>query len=302
MDYSKPLREVYLDILKVCLSEPMHELDFLGHTMKMRRPDSKPTHEADWLTWPSWVPNWDQPVTFKPLPKRLYVRVKAGVDLIKKIKGRFRPEVLYNEVNAYNASRWSRVEAYISGDRLVVKGVRCDIIQDIIALHGREVTTEANRGKGKIWEAAANYKYFTGEEWAVAMKRACALDINRSSGRPCGRNFTYDKNAIRSPFEAKLISEYETRMAAVSTTGSVFPMRNICLTEKGYIGIVPETTEVGDIVCVLLGGQVLYTLRYPGAGDEYEYIGEAYIHGLMDGVVMKWVANGAAPVETFILS
>ena len=55
-------------------------------------------------------------------------------------------------------------------------------------------------------------------------------------------------------------------------------------------------------MCILLGGQVLYTLRYPGAGDEFEYIGEAYVHGLMDGVVMDWVASGIARVESFILA
>jgi hypothetical protein len=112
----------------------------------------------------------------------------------------------------------------------------------------------------------------------------------------------YDEKAALNIFEAESISEYETRMAMNSARAHTFTMRNICLTERGYIGVVLETAKVGDIVSVLLGGQVLYTLRYPGPGDEYEYIGEAYIHGLMDGMVMKWVANGTAVVETFILA
>jgi hypothetical protein len=120
-------------------------------------------------------------------------------------------------------------------------------------------------------------------------------------GLVCGRNFMYDENAALNISDAESISEYETRIAMGTVQVRTF-MRNICLTEKGYIGVVPETAEVGDIVSVLLGGQVLYTLRYPGAGDEYEYIGKAYIHDLMDGIVMKWVANRTAVVETFILA
>lgn len=135
------------------------------------------------------------------------------------------------------------------------------------------------------------------------MRKAYAMDVKRSYFGPlCERNFMYDEKDALNIFEAESISEYETRMTMNSARAHTFTMRNICLTERGYIGVVPETAGVGDIVSVLLGGQVLYTLRYPGAGDEYEYIGEAYIHGLMDGMVMKWVANGTAVVETFILA
>lgn len=98
-DYSQPLREVYLDVLKICLSEPGHELDFLGHTMKMRQPAHQPTREDDWLTWPSWAPNWSQPVELDPLPKKLYVPVGRSVPWIKRVNGR-----LYNKINVYNAS------------------------------------------------------------------------------------------------------------------------------------------------------------------------------------------------------
>lgn len=98
-DYPQPLREVYLDVLEICLSEPGHELDFLGHTMKMRQPAHQPTREDDWLSWPSWAPNWGQPVEFDPLPKKLYVPVGKSVPWIERVNRR-----LYNKINVYNAS------------------------------------------------------------------------------------------------------------------------------------------------------------------------------------------------------
>jgi hypothetical protein len=139
--------------LKVYRSEPGHKLDFLGHTMKMRQPVRKPTREDDWLTWPSWAPNWGHPDEFYPLPKKLYVPVGRGVPWIERVNGRH-----FDKINVYNASGGSRVEAFINGDRLVAQGVRCDIIQDIITFHGPEATTEANQVKWEIWAAAANRK------------------------------------------------------------------------------------------------------------------------------------------------
>jgi len=36
-----------------------------------------------------------------------------------------------------------------------------------------------------------------------------------------------------------------------------FPMK-FCVTEGGYIGMVPKYTEIGDVVCLLFGAQVLF--------------------------------------------
>ena len=40
---------------------------------------------------------------------------------------------------------------------------------------------------------------------------------------------------------------------------------------------------VGDRVCVLFGGQVLYLLRTKSGDVEHEFIGECYVHGNVDG-------------------
>ncbi|KAF2432984.1 hypothetical protein EJ08DRAFT_584731 [Tothia fuscella] len=59
-------------------------------------------------------------------------------------------------------------------------------------------------------------------------------------------------------------------------------------TEKGYIGLGPFMVEPGDQVCVLFGGRVLYVLR-PDQDGSCIYIGDAYVHGLMDGeAIEQW--------------
>jgi hypothetical protein len=66
--------------------------------------------------------------------------------------------------------------------------------------------------------------------------------------------------------------------------------RSFAVTKSGYIGMVPRRCRNGDIVCVLYGGKVPFILRKceepfgrSDQGDRYQLVGEAYVHGLMDG-------------------
>jgi hypothetical protein len=57
------------------------------------------------------------------------------------------------------------------------------------------------------------------------------------------------------------------------------------LTSAGYFAMVPEKTLVGDIVCIIYGGEIPLVLREDSidAGNKkYQLIGPAYIHGFMD--------------------
>jgi hypothetical protein len=66
--------------------------------------------------------------------------------------------------------------------------------------------------------------------------------------------------------------------------------RRFILTEKGYIGWAAEDCQVGDEVVLMPGGRVPYILRpFEAEGPItrkarlYQFIGDAYIHGVMDG-------------------
>jgi hypothetical protein len=60
--------------------------------------------------------------------------------------------------------------------------------------------------------------------------------------------------------------------------------RLICITESNQICLAPASTRVGDCVSILLGGRMLYILR--SLGTEFEFVGDAYILGLMNGEVL----------------
>jgi hypothetical protein len=56
------------------------------------------------------------------------------------------------------------------------------------------------------------------------------------------------------------------------------------VTEKGYVGVVPNHTRVGDVISIFSGGAVPFLLRKTGAkSGEYQLVGECYIYGIMRG-------------------
>jgi hypothetical protein len=66
--------------------------------------------------------------------------------------------------------------------------------------------------------------------------------------------------------------------------------RKLAHTLRGYMGLVPSRARVGDQLCVLFGGQVSYMLR-KRKDSSYEYVGECYIHGLMDGEALDLLSD-----------
>ncbi|KAI1377113.1 heterokaryon incompatibility protein-domain-containing protein [Hypoxylon crocopeplum] len=74
--------------------------------------------------------------------------------------------------------------------------------------------------------------------------------------------------------------------------------RRLFTTEQGYVGTAPQRAQKGDVVCVLFGCSVAVILRPdPAAADSYEFIGEAYLEGFMDGQALKM----GKPESLFVL-
>jgi hypothetical protein len=80
--------------------------------------------------------------------------------------------------------------------------------------------------------------------------------------------------------------EYQGVATAVELPlGSSARNRRLCSTHDGRLGSVPAGAKVGDKICMLYGGRVLYVIRACGNG-QYKFIGECYVHGLMEGEAM----------------
>ncbi len=87
--------------------------------------------------------------------------------------------------------------------------------------------------------------------------------------------------------------------------------RRMCVTKKGFVGMVPpltvardeNVTRRGDVVFLVRGADVPFVLRPIGEEKDkrFQLVGEAYIHGVMDGEMAKWDDGGLEEEEIEII-
>lgn len=82
----------------------------------------------------------------------------------------------------------------------------------------------------------------------------------------------------------------------VQTYRETMRQRKFCFSGVGF-GLVPMETEIGDILCVLLGCPVPVVLRKEG--EYYKFIGEAYVFGWMFGRGLDEEREGRLKREVF---
>jgi hypothetical protein len=75
--------------------------------------------------------------------------------------------------------------------------------------------------------------------------------------------------------------------------------RSLFVTEKGYIGLGPAKIQNGDMVCIIYGCSVPLILR--AQNDHHILVGEAYVHGIMDGEVIDLFLDGKVEEREFRL-
>lgn len=64
--------------------------------------------------------------------------------------------------------------------------------------------------------------------------------------------------------------------------------RRFCITNKGYMGMVPPLCKPTDVVCIILGALTPYIIRRSSDNEtSYEIVGECYMHGMMDGEMLE---------------
>ena len=71
--------------------------------------------------------------------------------------------------------------------------------------------------------------------------------------------------------------------------------RRLAYSTNGYMALVSHQAKEGDLLYALFGGSVLYVLR--PEGERFIFVGECYVHGLMDGEAMQFLETGQAVNE-----
>lgn len=91
--------------------------------------------------------------------------------------------------------------------------------------------------------------------------------------------------------DSEMLRIYLTRVRNITWNRKFFT------SEGDLLGLCPAATTQGDLVCILYGCSVPVILRRHEDGGYFELIGEAYVHGKMDGEAMAYIGDGSI-VET----
>jgi Heterokaryon incompatibility protein (HET) len=301
VNYSSPLIDVYMEVPRTGLEQPTPTLDFLGYAMKLDSPRRELSIEISHAEWPSWIPNWNDPLNVVPLAKLLYTAIPEQRRSFNPFNDQLRT-LRKRGINgrAYNATRNETVQASIHGHQLHIKGAIIDTIVDRLSY---QAPPPERRDIIRHWRAVAIDRSLNDDGFVAAIERVQVADIQYDTlGKPISRGNSLN-NDLLNKRQADLTEEEETeqkRMRLALTNTSTF--RGLCYTERGHIGVVPWSARPGDYICLLLGGQVLYVLRLlEDSLNRYHYIGECYIHTLMDGEALDWVRDGNSTIEKFVL-
>ena len=269
-DYGKDLVDVYTDVVQYQLDTSAYEgmLDFLGA-------DGLP--EGGMTGLPSWLPDWRHRDRYH-LPFRKVSQNEASTP---------RPGRRASTSTVYGASGTAEAlaalnipitdVARIEGRCLKVNGYRVGYLHDV-----QPVLEPGRLDAMDTWrESLREGLYFTGELEAGAFNRLVTADLHNGS-RSDGA-----------------VGEINPEDVLVASSGR----RLARVVQKDWsaegMALAPQGARAGDEVFVLFGGQVLYVLR--AVGGAYRFLGECYVHGLMDGEVLDILAAGLAEVSEVVI-
>jgi hypothetical protein len=295
-DYSAPISRVYEDVT-LNIIEKHGSLDIFGHICSRIFGGFELWRNIN----PSWVPNWAAEDTYPVGPLR-------------------RLEIRQRQIKHYRASSGAIISLkHLQRGRISLRGVFCGAI----ALLGSPIIPESSgvinwKALLKEWRDLAEIENFPNRPYAAKTSTTCynaywqTLCCSLLPLRSIPQNFglvnsfkrTLENMEYRSWHEAwwDWIMRFDANLSHLDSVSSHYTgaeihafdsqvyksvnMRRLLVSDNDrWLGLAPMDAQVGDKIVLLGGGKVPYILR-PKDGAEtgyYELIGDAYVHGIMDG-------------------
>jgi hypothetical protein len=203
----------------------------------------------------------------------------------------------------------------VSDGTMIVRGVRLDTIEDLTprCIEGTIVRECLEIGGWKtnrpeeipdpLWRTMVADRGPDGAPAPSWYKRACRHAIAKHNP-----NNDVRTGSLISDGNDSLGVEFLKRVRDV-----IWNRKFFCTADEERLGLAPDTAKVGDIVCVFYGCSVPVLIRKIKNRDkdrnkdkskqEYQFIGECYLHGMMDGEAVSGDrrANLEDKEEDFIL-
>lgn len=269
-------------------------LKIIGHTRKLQIFSQLYPQSVAGITTtklPSWVPNWTssyRQLDFQAAALRFEMigQYEASATSSAQIRSIKQGKIALRGIMFSSCAKFSELNCLITGG---LKG----------GLDLAGITTYPNRP----YANSSSTTYYD----AYWQTLCCSIlpppsDLNgaerlRRSNYSCQRSW-YEAWLNQDPSDPDTLpsgpTSSETAYSSVTSSEiSTFrgffciatAMRKLFISEKEeWLGLAPMDAEVGDRIALLEGGNVPYILRQkPGQENEWLIIGDAYVHGIMDG-------------------
>ena len=251
---------------------------------------------------PSWVPDWSHQ-TRSTFNHKLYNCSGSSVPSVRAIglqKLQIRGAVIDSIAYTGFACRYYSTDPSL--DRLMVQRDESeDSLPPVKTDHHMRQVVYAT---GKMFcENLCSSDLYT-EPLDLVLGRTLAADCTRS-GHRSDAAFLESWTAYRDYNDQSLqMEEMSKKIEPGSEDNKLFQKawsyeaamqevhkgRRICATKGGYFGIAPYDTEKEDVLVIFEGFAMPFVLRQKG--EEYVLIGDAYVHGMMDGELICKVKKG----------
>jgi Heterokaryon incompatibility protein (HET) len=251
-NYKMPVVEVYREVILRHLSE--------FRSLELLRECELPENAS----WPSWVPDWSRQAataSFRTLPLLATSKLAAW----------------------YETSEL---------DGLKVAGVSATTVTEVVEIpHDKFHTLEQmyNWAHGLLAHQNLEDLYISGCRMTEAYARTLVCDGIHDEMDPAGGVWPKLETAKLATEHIQAEAHYSSQKFSQNSPSELFlrclrPIRGkkFVKCDKGYIGITPNITQPGDVVCVLLGCRAPMILRPNGTGGHL-VVGESFIHGLSKG-------------------
>lgn len=312
-DYSKSEIEVYKDFTEFCVRSS-NSLDIIC------RPWAMPVKGGEAL--PSWIPLLSS--SEFGLPDEIYSGRKNGEVLVGPAG---QPNYAASSQEPCSVRFGREPQDTSTGDKevdgparrevLFARGFRLAKVEDVSARNTGGVITKESLDMGKwpgfgkdtdsvpdpIWRTLVADRNHNGQVPPSWYQRACLrcleiADVFNNGDLNIGEILQGHSEMLR---------KYLTRVRNVTWNRRFFSA-TVQETEWPLFGLCPPKSREGDFVCILYGCSVPVVMRESGSGPYMTLIGEAYVHGKMDGEALEdfeekrtWEQNGQVKDEEFAI-
>jgi len=299
--YSLSVQDVYIDDfvrLQLRISPKHSQIDFLGCVIRVpavRLSHSKLFGDV-YDTLPSWVPDWRLRLDVFPLLKPPLSSAPRGTSFEREGK-----EQEYHE-RFYSASKDTIFQCHIANVlQLHVRGFTVDWVLQLSPTMERAYIPIEQDGPAEDWALSnGDEMYNAAETKEQAFFRTITADIwyGRSAIK---RPHSYERREIEATEnQQELFQNRRSQETSHFSMVAVTYGRKFMWTKEGRMGLAPAAADINDKICVFFGGQVLYIIREVEEG-KHEFMGECYVHGLMDGEALHPDGCYQEQVEDFVL-